>query len=143
MSMHAQKPDTTKVVSPIIVCKVKPGELAGFGNRSVKFIKVISDSRCPKGVTCVWAGEAKVLVEVYENGKVVGQKEVTIAPGGKKHALLSMENKAVQVYGLNPYPVGNTSIKAEEYVLNLIVTTPLDKNESEEQESKGGSSAER
>ena len=29
---------------------------------SLQFIDVISDSRCPKGVECVWAGEAEASI---------------------------------------------------------------------------------
>ncbi|MET0760425.1 MAG: hypothetical protein ABWZ56_08385, partial [Flavobacterium sp.] len=32
---------------------------------------VVSDSRCPEGVTCVWAGEASVTVSVYKDSKLV------------------------------------------------------------------------
>ena len=28
-------------------------------NLNIKFAAVTADSRCPKGVTCIWAGEAK------------------------------------------------------------------------------------
>ncbi|WP_010230960.1 hypothetical protein [Gillisia marina] len=41
------------------------GELFTFKNKSIQFKKVISDSRCPKDVTCIWAGEAKVLVAIW------------------------------------------------------------------------------
>lgn len=39
------------------------------------FLKeVISDSRCPEGSECIWAGEAQVLLSVYQNGKWVDEK---------------------------------------------------------------------
>lgn len=55
------------------------GEMMNFGTRSIKFTRVISDSRCPKDVSCVWAGEAIVSVEVYEDGKCIEEKEITVA----------------------------------------------------------------
>ena len=36
----------------------------GFGIK-IKFLDVIEDSRCPKGQTCIWAGNAKVQVQVF------------------------------------------------------------------------------
>lgn len=45
--------------------ELKTGEQAAIGNVTIKFKKVLSDSRCPRGVTCIWAGEAKVLVAIY------------------------------------------------------------------------------
>jgi hypothetical protein len=41
---------------------LQPGEFFSFGRNSLHFKEVISDSRCPKDVTCIWAGEAKILV---------------------------------------------------------------------------------
>ena len=38
-----------------------------FNDYDVKFKKVITDSRCPKNVMCVRAGEAYVLVSIYKN----------------------------------------------------------------------------
>ena len=31
---------------------------------SIQFVRVVSDSRCPKGVTCIWEGDAVVAVRV-------------------------------------------------------------------------------
>ena len=42
------------------------------------FLKeVISDSRCPEGSECIWAGEAQVLVSVYKNGKWTDESIIT------------------------------------------------------------------
>ena len=39
---------------------------------TVKFVGVGEDSRCPAGTTCVWAGNAKVGIQVWKkNGKPV------------------------------------------------------------------------
>lgn len=50
--------------------------------------EVLSDSRCPIGVNCIWAGEIKVVVSVYQNRKFI--KEETISILGSK----SQENIA-------------------------------------------------
>ena len=51
---------------PKILVKVSLGETVQFQKASVQFLKVLEDSRCPSDVTCVWEGQAKVLVEVTE-----------------------------------------------------------------------------
>jgi len=44
------------------------------------FIKeVISDTRCPEDVECIWAGEAQVLVSVYKNGKWMDENVLTFS----------------------------------------------------------------
>ncbi len=47
------------------------GESADLGDgRSLGFVKVVSDSRCPKDVQCVWAGEVKLAFElIWVDGK--------------------------------------------------------------------------
>jgi len=60
---------------------LQAGELFNLGEVTVLFKEVISDSRCPKQVTCIWAGEAKVLLEIYENGKFLENKIISSAGG--------------------------------------------------------------
>ena len=36
---------------------------------AIKFIKVIEDSRCPVNVNCIWAGNAKIEVEISKGAK--------------------------------------------------------------------------
>lgn len=67
---------------PIVYSSLlQPGELLSFSNKAIRFKEVVSDSRCPKEVTCVWEGEAKVLVELYENGNFLEEKIITISSG--------------------------------------------------------------
>lgn len=89
---------------PMIVVKVPLGETVQFENASVKFIKVLEDSRCPKDVTCVWAGQARLLVEVIEKGKA--SREVELLFGGtSKNILFSAEGLTLTGMSLTPYPV--------------------------------------
>lgn len=109
------------VKSPKIVCPVKLGESIGFGNKSVKFVKVLSDSRCPVDVTCVWAGEAKVLIEIYDGEKLLETKEVVISPTSGTIPLFSLERISVGIDGLAPYPNSKTPEANKKYILNLIL----------------------
>ncbi|WP_188373309.1 hypothetical protein [Winogradskyella haliclonae] len=43
-------------------------QVLDFDGIEIQFKKVIKDSRCPKSVMCVRAGEAEVLVSVFRNG---------------------------------------------------------------------------
>jgi hypothetical protein len=33
--------------------------------------EVVSDSRCPEGLNCIWAGEVTVVLSVYKDSKLV------------------------------------------------------------------------
>ncbi|NNE33372.1 MAG: hypothetical protein HKN40_13495, partial [Winogradskyella sp.] len=42
--------------------------------------RVVVDSRCPKDVMCVRAGEAKVIVSVFKDGKHLEDKLIEVYP---------------------------------------------------------------
>ncbi len=76
ISLSAQDQEESRVFNSVL----QGGEQIEFGDKSIRFIEVVSDSRCPKDVTCVWAGEAKVLIEIFEKGKLINKKLVVINP---------------------------------------------------------------
>ena len=83
---------------------------------SVKFIKVISDSRCPRQVNCIWPGEAKVLLGITENGEYF-EKEVIVSGSGAEFLL--SKDLQILVAHLRPYPETGKGIPPEEYCLRL------------------------
>lgn len=113
--------DKLSLKSPVIVCKVEFGEKLGFGDYTVKFAEVLSDSRCPEKVTCVWAGEAKIRLEIQKNGEKVENKTLVFSPNMQSSVLFSLKNKEVKVYGLSPYPVEKPIRDDGKYVLKLIL----------------------
>lgn len=98
------------------------GEMMNFGNRSLKFKNVVSDSRCPKDVTCIWAGEAIVAVEVYEDGKCIEEKQITIS--SKIPLEFSTGNITYNISRLNLSPIPSVKSKdlKKEYKLFLQVS---------------------
>ncbi len=72
---HNEKTDTPRIVS-----KLHIGEQQQFKDVTLKFVKVVQDSRCPKDVACIWAGEVVVLVDVYEKDTKIAQKTLTLSP---------------------------------------------------------------
>ena len=55
-----------------------PGATASVNTAEiqVRFVLVTEDSRCPGDVTCIWAGEVKVEVEIREAAKNVSKVEI-------------------------------------------------------------------
>lgn len=115
----AQHTQTQKVKAPTIGVKLMYGHMVSFGDTQIKFKSVITDSRCPKGVRCVWAGEAKVLVEVYKNEKLDLERELTFTAINRDLAILDTESLQVKALRLQPYPITMTSKNIEEYYLVL------------------------
>ncbi len=87
-----------------------------IGGSSVKFIGVKSDSRCPKGVTCIWPGEAKLVLGIHFDGRYF-EKEVVIQGTGGEFPV--SEDFRIQVYNLSPYPEATKPIAPEDYRLSI------------------------
>ncbi|TRO67286.1 hypothetical protein [Christiangramia sabulilitoris] len=91
------------------------------GSKQIVFKKVISDSRCPIEVTCVWAGEVKVLLEFYEDGKRKGEKIVTVA-GVDISEVFGVENLLIQGLKVEPYPSIKSKTSDDEYRLWMKIS---------------------
>ncbi|MDA0177812.1 MULTISPECIES: hypothetical protein [Mesoflavibacter] len=124
-TVKAQDSIAIAVKAPKIVTNLKSGKAFSYEDVEVKFIKVISDSRCPKDVTCVWAGKAEVLVSILKQGKVLEQKTITITPyANLKNPIVVDQSSAkysIEGVDLLPYPVSTSKTKPEDYVLQLHV----------------------
>ena len=92
--------------------QLKYGETITFGERTIRFDEVKTDSRCPKDVTCVWGGEVVVLLTMEQQGTY------TIRPGGIAE-LWSDENRTYRITAVTPYPKTSAKIPKENYCLTL------------------------
>jgi hypothetical protein len=88
-------------------------------NFSLKFIEVLSDSRCPRGVTCIWAGEVKFLVEMTESEST--HSEELIQSGSSSPAKTSFKDYEL-AFDVQPYPEAGKEITEEDYRLVLVVS---------------------
>ena len=113
-----------KAVNPENKIKIALGETITIENHQLKFVKVLEDSRCPKEVTCIWAGRAKVQVEVWKNGENSIIKELIFGQvnqgESKDLTLFTSEEKIVKGYALEPYPSSEVSSDKREYVLLIL-----------------------
>lgn len=88
-------------------------------NLSIKFIRVTSDSRCPQGATCIWAGEASSLVEITDSESTYA-KTLT-QPGLTEPPKTDFKNYEI-TFDLKPYPQLGKEIKSEDYRLQLKIS---------------------
>lgn len=88
---------------------------------SIKFVAVESDSRCPKGVNCVWAGNAAVQVQVSAGRR---SKTLTLntGPGGAFVSEIEYQGYQIKLVDLRPYPRSDRQTAAKDYSLILLVT---------------------
>ena len=89
-------------------------------NLNIKFLEVTSDSRCPRDVTCIWAGEASCLIEVTK-GSLEPYKLVLTQPGLTDQSAMQDFDGYEIMFRVDPYPAANNQITKDEYRLVLIV----------------------
>lgn len=90
---------------------VRHGESVELTNGvNLKFIGVTSEQRCPAGVSCLWAGEAVVEIELHVQGQSARGSLSTVKTDG---TLLAHR---VKLLGLYPWPREGEQRPAEEYV---------------------------
>ncbi len=86
---------------------------------SLKFIEVLGDSRCAKGVVCVWAGEAQCRIYIQYMGSLA--EMVLVQPGGDVFGEDFFINYKFK-FKLEPYPEEGKPIAASDYKLVMTVT---------------------
>jgi len=102
--------------------KLKIGESAKASEGlKIEFDSVTEDSRCPKGVTCVWAGNAKILLKVYKESGKAADLELNTNINPKTSRYLEYE---LNLKELKPYPESNAAIKSSDYEVTLKVHKP-------------------
>lgn len=86
------------------------------GMVSVCFDSVISESRCPDGAMCVWAGEAIARFRIRIDGDY---KTVDLSTYLKKDTL--MHGYKFMFINLSPYPSIDKQIRPKDYTARIMV----------------------
>ncbi len=86
----------------------------------VGFEAVSTDSRCAKGDTCVWEGNAIVRLWLERRG---GKREtIELHTASKGPGSVTFNGHGISLKGLNPIPVSGRTISPSDYIVTLIVT---------------------
>ncbi len=88
---------------------------------SIKFIGVKHDGRCPRGVQCIWQGDAAVQFDVKSNGS---SQSITLhtAGGGDMPGSIEVLGRTVSLLGLTPYLQSGITTAPKAYVAALSVS---------------------
>jgi hypothetical protein len=112
-----------KIEVPEILTKVNLLDHVEVGAYTLTFTKVESDGRCPKQVTCVWPGEANIVIEIND-GTDTEQYRISIPALGLHRKILSTDSHKVYLKNIEPYPIRtNDNLEAYKLVLKIASQT--------------------
>ena len=100
---------------------VKIGQEVTIKGEGLKigFASVAEDSRCPEGVNCIWAGNAKIALSLQKGKSKPAPVALNTGVEPGRHSYMGYEVKLV---GVRPYPKANTTTDKKSYVATLIVS---------------------
>jgi hypothetical protein len=86
---------------------------------TVSFQEVVEDSRCPTGVTCIWAGDAAVKISIKTtDGSASSYTLHTDAQSGRA---AEHEGYRVELLTVTPHPSGDSPPRRQDYRITLSV----------------------
>ena len=99
---------------------LKPAETATVGQErvQVRFDRVVADSRCPRDVQCIAAGEATVRVLVTLPGQPVETFDLATTPNG---SIAKAGAYALTLSGLAPVPLSTAPTKDSDYRATFVL----------------------
>ena len=88
---------------------------------NLKFLSVVEDSRCPKGVDCIWEGNARLQLQMSltktDNNFETFELNTDLEPQS-----YLIEGYEIKILDLVPKPIVNLIIKQEDYVATFTRT---------------------
>jgi hypothetical protein len=95
---------------------LREGQSGAFGDFAIKLIDVTNDSRCPEGVTCIWAGEVVMTITFNSGGAV---KSLSMSSTGQPEVF---GGYAVKVIDVLPQKAQGMDVNTTNYTVRFLVT---------------------
>jgi hypothetical protein len=100
--------------------EMKAAEVVTLQGLRITFDGVAEDSRCPTGVTCVWAGDAAATFSLEKPPATAEQR--TLHTSGRFERQTNYDNFIVRLEDIKPYPKESGSIAPGDYRATIVVT---------------------
>ncbi len=88
----------------------------------IKFLNVTEDSRCPSDVTCIWQGDATILVNIIQNNQDRGNFILTSRAGEQDLAVQFSDAYSIHVVKVEPIPLSGKKISPLDYLVTFAIT---------------------
>lgn len=103
---------------PFTVGVGSEADFSGKRVTKVKFLEVTEDSRCPEGVDCLWAGNARLKIELHFcDTEPLTLEMDTNGPNSS----VKFEGGTVSLVTLDPYPKANVEFDRSAYNATLKI----------------------
>ena len=101
--------------------KLERGKTAAIPDRDlrIQFEAVSEDSRCPTGVQCVWAGDARVVLRL---ARARGDATIDTVGLNVEPRTVTYAGYVIRLVGLEPPSRQNAPPRPDDYVASLVVT---------------------
>ena len=84
---------------------------------AIKFVSLVEDSRCPTDTNCVWAGNAKIKVQISK-GKSAQTFEMN---SNLEPQIVEFAGYEIKLVALDPKPASNIRINRNGYAATFAV----------------------
>ena len=111
-------PSLAKRQGESVKVQINTEKRASQNKLNIRFVELVEDSRCPRDVNCVWAGNAKIKIRVSKNGR---SHDLTMDTNGKAQTAVA-EGYQLKFVGLTPEPRSNIRINRNGYVAVFEIT---------------------
>ena len=118
-SASSQPPATPVGYEEAFQLRVGQVQAVGPDGLELRFERVTSDSRCPVNVTCVWEGDAIVLVTVRRPRQTSAALELHTQANSPRE--LMYREARVRLVHLVPQPVENMPVPQSGYLATFMV----------------------
>ncbi|WP_412060781.1 hypothetical protein [Rubrivirga sp. IMCC45206] len=102
---------------PIPPAIVELGGSTTVEGRTLRFVEVVEDSRCPEGVDCIQAGRAQIRLAIGADQAVLSVPHARM--GDDETATAVLDGLTVTLQSLDPYP-GSAAAQAGEPVRAVL-----------------------
>lgn len=93
--------------------------------KGIQFIlkSITNDSRCPKGVNCIWSGEVTTIVSVYNNDVLIEEESLVFSPRNeqkmKDYFSKHSTNRQIKKVEILPYPKEGVKVNEGDYFIKV------------------------
>ena len=101
---------STAQARPVDEARVRLGQVekTDHGKLNIKFISVVSDSRCAPNVQCIWAGNAKIKISVWKGRTRPQTMELNTATAPR---VVTVGGYELKLLDLTPKSAGNRTMR--------------------------------